>query len=534
MSTRGPRPRSGRWILSVTLAALLLDLLAPAFTSAAAVGGEVTVGSSYSDPASKAGFAAMMAYCADQTGVVPVIHTYDHAAFQDGISSYLRGTPDDVVTWSPGERMRDFAAQGLLSDLSDLWASGSWAPFSPALKALSTGYDGRQYLVPTDEYPWVVLYRKSVFSAHGYGVPATIGDLVALASRMQSDGLVPFAYGTREGWPAMGTFDILDMRMNGYAFHMDLMAGRAKWTDARVASVLREWATLLAYAQPNAATRTWQQAVDTLFSGQAGMLFTGTFAADAATDPAIRADLGAFPFPLFGNQWDAEHAIDAPVDGLVLSRIPANIAGAKALLSCAATGAAQLRFLATQGGVLATASDVDTSGYSPLQQKAAAIISSSARVAQFLDRDARSDFAGPNGMQTFVRDFVTSPDQSVEALQQRIEAFRDALPPFLAATVRVRPAPPAGTITHGTTATFAATVRPLGPTRAAVRFAVYRRVGLVSRLSFARDVIADAAGRATLRYTFGTPGTFYVVARIMPDRTYLGTAFGPPIRYVVR
>ena len=38
----------------------------------------------------------------------------------------------------------------------------------------------------------------------------------------------------------MGTFDILNLRLNGYDFHVDLMAGKEKWTDPKVKAVFAE------------------------------------------------------------------------------------------------------------------------------------------------------------------------------------------------------------------------------------------------------------------------------------------------------
>ena len=46
---------------------------------------------------------------------------------------------------------------------------------------------------------------------------------------MKKDGLTPIAFGDKDGWPAMGTFDILNMRINGYDFHVSLMAGKEAW-----------------------------------------------------------------------------------------------------------------------------------------------------------------------------------------------------------------------------------------------------------------------------------------------------------------
>ena len=96
---------------------------------------------------------------------------------------------------------------------------------TPGLKAASLGTDGKAYFVPVYNYPWVVLYRKSVFEEKGYTIPKTIDEFKALGDKMKADGLVPLAFGDQDGWPAMGTFDILNMRLNGYQFHVGLMDG---------------------------------------------------------------------------------------------------------------------------------------------------------------------------------------------------------------------------------------------------------------------------------------------------------------------
>jgi multiple sugar transport system substrate-binding protein len=96
-----------------------------------------------------------------------------------------------------------------------------------------TGSDGKPYLMPFITYPWAVMYRKSTWQQHGYTPPATFDDLLTLAERMKTDSLVPIAFGDRDGWPAMGYFDILDLRLNGYDFHGRLLNGTEKWTDQR-------------------------------------------------------------------------------------------------------------------------------------------------------------------------------------------------------------------------------------------------------------------------------------------------------------
>ena len=58
---------------------------------------------------------------------------------------------------------------------------------------------------------------------------------------MQADGLVPLAFADKDGWPAMGTFDQLNLRINGYDFHVDLMAGKEAWDPPRSSTVFDTW-----------------------------------------------------------------------------------------------------------------------------------------------------------------------------------------------------------------------------------------------------------------------------------------------------
>src|SRR4051794_24187597 len=227
---------------------------APAGSSGAgAVTGSLTFGSNSSnvDTDTKAMQAVVDAFT-KKTNIQVKVNTVIHNDFQTQISSYLQGTPDDVFTWFAGYRMRTYANQGLAGDLSEIWTKIS-TNYSDAFKQASTGDDGKQYFIPFYNYPWVVVYRKSVFTAKGYDIPKTWADFKSLGDKMKSGGFdAPMAFADKDGWPAMGTFDILNMRLNGYKFHVDLMAGKEKWADAKVKQVFESWKELLPYLQTGA------------------------------------------------------------------------------------------------------------------------------------------------------------------------------------------------------------------------------------------------------------------------------------------
>jgi multiple sugar transport system substrate-binding protein len=384
--------------------------------------GTVTIGSYQSDPVPKKAVAEVFDAFTTKSGVKNKVNTVSHNDFQENINTYLQGTPDDVFTWFSGFRMRFFASKGLAGDISDVWKTIG-ADFSDGIKAASTGDDGKQYLAPSINYPWVVIYRKSVWTQKGYTIPKTLDELKTLGAKMKKDGLDPIAFADKDGWPAMGTFDILNMRINGYEFHVNLMAGKESWEDAKVKSVFDTWRGILPIHQTSSLGRTWQEAAQGLAGKKAGMYFLGTFATQQF-QPADVSDVDFFPFP----EVDSAHgtdSIDAPIDGYMMSKKPKNEAGAKALLTYLASAEAENIYLKSDPSVVGTNKKVDTSGYNAVQKKSAEIIGATANIAQFLDRDTRPDFAS-TVMIPALQDFIKNPND-VAGLTKKIEEQKKSI-----------------------------------------------------------------------------------------------------------
>jgi len=298
------------------------------------------------------------------------------------------------------------------------------------------GNDSKDYGISVDYNPWAVFYRKSLFADSGYTRPVPWADLRALCQQMQTDGITPIAFGDKDGWPAQGTFDILNLRLNGYDFHVGLMAGKEKWTDPKVTAVFQKWAEFLPYHAKDYAGLTWQNAADTLVQKKSGMYLLGLFVSaqfDAAGADAL-ADLDFFPFPSLGTQYDAEKALDAPIDTIQITakspKLTDELDAAKAYLEYWSKGSTQLIMFKNQPGLIPTASDADTSGYSDLQKKAVAIVSEAQKITQYFDRDTRSDFAGANGAQSLLQKFLADPTQDLAKYQKSIQDFWDQLPPL--------------------------------------------------------------------------------------------------------
>ena len=363
---------------------------------------------------------AMAEAYAKETGVDVQANAVDHNTFQEALNTYLQGSPDDVFTWFAGFRMNQLAENGLITDVSDVWPIDG---LSDSFKTAATAADGKQYFVPKDYYPWAVFYRKSIFKKNGWAAPESYDDFLALMKDMQGKGITPFAFADKQGWPAMGTFDILNMRTNGFDFHMSLMAGDEAWDSAEVKNVFTTWKDLLPYHQADPLGRDWEEAATSLANGEAGMYLLGTFVADAIPD--VLDDLDFFTFPELDASIGAT-ALDAPIDGFCLAAAGQNQDSGKEMLKWLGTAAAaDAANAGSDVPFIAANSGASTDSYSGLQLKSAEVVGAAENISQFMDRDTDSNFAN-TVMVPSIQEFLKNPDKIddiLTSIQQQKESI---------------------------------------------------------------------------------------------------------------
>jgi len=349
-------------------------------------------------------------------------------AFQNNLSQYLQGTPDDAFQWMAGYRMQFFAEQGLLEDISDVWKDLE-GQYDNSYKIASTGLDGKQYFVPQSWYPWGLHYRKSMVKDLGLDPEniATFDDMIKMFDAMKKKGLVGFAAGDKGGWEAMGTFDIINARMNGYQFHVDLLAGREKWTDQRVIDVFKQWELLLPYTNKNVLDLEWDGAMQLLLQKKAGSTLMGSWFGGNFKEKSQEDydDLWIVPFPEINPEHGVD-TIDAPIDGFCVAANGANTAVGKDFLKFAGDKEGMQAMLDTGVPMTSANKNQDTSSYDAFQKQQANVMSQAKYITQFLDRDTRPDFAGPV-VGPAIQSWYKNP-KDVNKIVDSLQAQWEALP----------------------------------------------------------------------------------------------------------
>ncbi len=144
-------------------------------------------------------------------------------------------------------------------------------------------YKGEWYAYPVDFKSWGVFYNTKIFADLGIEIPKTHTELLAVCQKLQDNGITPWAQ-----WYADGASVDIEMRpivwtkalQNGDKDMFEkLMSGEKKIADyPYFAEGLKVWGErMTGWARPDATSNKQTDANEVFISGQAAMLYQGTW-----------------------------------------------------------------------------------------------------------------------------------------------------------------------------------------------------------------------------------------------------------------
>ena len=385
-----------------------------------AFAGEIVINTDTSDPAPKQAFEELIAaFEAKHPDITVKWNVFDHEGYKTSIRNFLTADAPDLANWYAGNRMAPFVNAGLFEDVSDVWADNG---LEDSLKssAASMTIDGKKWGIPYTYYQWGIYYRADIFEEQGIAPPQTWAELLEACAKLKAAGITPFAIGTKALWPTGGWFDYLNLRVNGYEFHMDLTAGKVPYTDPKVKAVFERWAELVepGYFIENHAAIDWQDAIPLMVQGKAAMYLMGNFAVAPMLDGGLKEEqIGFLQFPEITP--GLPKAEDAPTDTIHIPANAKNKEDAKTFLAFLASAEAQTAINKTLGQLPVNSGSEAPQGR--ILGQGFEMLSNAYALAQFYDRDAPAGMAKA-GMEGF-QEFMVKPDKADKILE-RLEKVR--------------------------------------------------------------------------------------------------------------
>ncbi|MEM7614639.1 MAG: ABC transporter substrate-binding protein [Pseudomonadota bacterium] len=347
----------------------------------------------------------------------------DREAYKTQIRNFLTANAPDVATWYAANRMRPYVEAGLFEDVSDLYADPEIGDALASTKGALT-IDDKQWGVAYTYYQWGVYYREDIYAELGLTEPANWEEFKANCQAILDSGRKCFTIGTKFLWTAGGWFDYLNLRTNGFDFHMQLAAGEVPWTDDRVRQTFANWRELIDMGAfiDNHASYSWQEALPFMVQGDAAGYLMGNFAVAPLRDAGLTDDqIDFYQFPVINP--DVEMAEDAPTDTFHIPSQAQNKEAARAFLKFVVSADNQtlinngenLGQLPVNSGSSVDDDEFLNQGFEMLSTN------STGGVAQFFDRDFPAEMAKA-GMEGF-QEFMVKPD-NLDNILERLERIR--------------------------------------------------------------------------------------------------------------
>ena len=414
-----------RSTLKASALALAAAFAAPAAFADGHLSGDLKIFLDTSNPAPRATMEAMIErFAVANPGLNIETTVIDREAYKTQIRNFLTADAPDVATWYAANRMRPYVEAGLFEDVSDLWMEPEIAENLASTKGAMT-IDGKQWGVPYTYYQWGIYYRKDIYEELGLTEPSNWDEMKSNCQAIVDSGRACYTIGSKFLWTAGGWFDYLNLRTNGFDFHMDLAAGNVAWTDDRVRQTFANWRELIdmgAFVE-NHQNYSWQEALPFMVNGEAAAYLMGNFAVAPLREAGLSDDqLDFYQFPAINP--DVELAEDAPTDTFHIPANAANKEAAREFLRFVVSAEEQTEINnGSNLGQLPVNASASIDDDKFLEQGFAMLSSNSpGGVAQFFDRDYPAEMAA-EAMQGF-QEFMVFPD-NLDDILSRLEQVRE-------------------------------------------------------------------------------------------------------------
>lgn len=387
----------GRFIRVVAvLSAGILGLTAcgTSTSTSGKIGGTVHILGTWSG-AEKDAFDAVMKPFTDQTGIkISFEATRDlDAILQTKVAA---GNPPDV-TGAPGiGTLIKLAKAGKLVTLED----------KVDLTALNANYgadwinlgkiDGKLYTL----YAWAALkglvwYDPKAFAAKGYQVPTTWDQLMALQTKITSDGGKPWCVALESqaasGWPGSDWVKEIVLSQSGPAVYDSWWQGKQKWSSTEIKQAWTTWGQVLGSNDSNVFGGSKYMVATTFGDGGQGLFktppqcymfnqgsFITSFFDGYTPKPTAGTDYAVFALPDVSSASGGAHVVAG--DAFVMTK---DTPQARALLKYVATAAAQDIWVKRGGGKIAINKQVSLNDYPDAISKSLAQIVVTTKVARY-------------------------------------------------------------------------------------------------------------------------------------------------------
>ena len=190
-----------------------------------------------------------------------------------------------------------FVDADILADVSDF----------DGLSDINQGYvdivEGLEFVPTEGTYgvPYVanaagILYNRAMFKEHGWEIPTTWEELIALCDTIQSEGVLPFYFGFKDTWTCLAPWNALAVDLAPSDVCQQVNAGNTTFTD-EYRETAEKMQQLVTYGEEGPFAYGYNDACTAFANGQSAMFAIGSYAVPQIKSVNPDMDIDSFVMP---------------------------------------------------------------------------------------------------------------------------------------------------------------------------------------------------------------------------------------------
>lgn len=225
---------------------------------------------------------------------------------------FIREDYPDIVGIGGDINYSNFLDAELFMDISDLeeidMVKQSYLTMDKELEFIPQ--EGT-YALPYAANAAGILYNADMFKEHGWEIPETWNEFLALCKTIESEGIQPLYFGYKDTWTCLAPWNALAVGLTDADTCNQVNMGNTTFSKA-YRETAEKMKTLLAYAENNPYAYGYNDACTAFARGQAAMYPIGSYAIPQIKSVNPDMKIGSFTFP--ANNKKEDNVLNSGID----------------------------------------------------------------------------------------------------------------------------------------------------------------------------------------------------------------------------
>ena len=156
-----------------------------------------------------------------------------------------------------------------------------------------------------------ILYNEDMFVEHGWEIPETWDEFIALCDTIEEEGIVPIYLGFKDTWTCLAPWNALAVGLTDSDVYNQVNKGNTTF-EKEYKEVAEKMKMLINYAEPNPYAYSYNDACTAFARGEAAMYTIGSYAVPQIKSVNPDMNINSFTFP--ANESKKDNVLNSGID----------------------------------------------------------------------------------------------------------------------------------------------------------------------------------------------------------------------------